>query len=115
MILKSCKEQLLTLKILGGNSQHLTDLFLKIDETLAHFQSFGRIPSLIDLLYSIASGISRILAISCKTLGCIPSGPGDLSNFKLASFFVYLSWLYLSVFNRFSVNISIHIEFGYWF
>jgi len=38
------------------------------------------------LLNSIASGVSRVLAISCKTLGCIPSGPGDLSTFKLASF-----------------------------
>ena len=47
----------------------------------AFFHSFGTTPSLRDFQYSNVKGLDSSLLASISTLGCRPSGPGDMLVF----------------------------------
>ena len=51
----------------------------------AHFQSSGICPVLIEVSKILANGMHNDLLTSFSTLGCTPSGPGDLEIFSLSS------------------------------
>ena len=53
---------------------------------LACFHSLGSLPVVRDVLKIIDNGILMQSANSFKTLGCMPSGPGDLNVFSFFSF-----------------------------
>ena len=46
----------------------------------------GRVPLAAESWKSFVSGVTNSFRSLCRTCGCIPSGPGDLSTFNFVSF-----------------------------
>ena len=57
----------------------------------ATFHIYGRSPVSYDFWNIIAKGFAIILLNSFSTLGCRLSGPGNLVQFRLSSFFLTIS------------------------
>jgi len=58
--------------------------FLKMGKMFPIFQSTGTLPDYHDLSNIMESGLATTSANSLRTLGCISSGPTDLSTFRFS-------------------------------